>query len=90
MVVEGEFAEEFVGGGVDDADVAVDDEEQDMGLRSTTAARTPKPCSRPGSWRRPGRRRDCHRGPWRVGVIWGKLAGAVRLTSWVLGAGEVV
>jgi hypothetical protein len=33
---------------------------------------------------------DSHRGPWRVGVIWGKLAGAVRSTSWVLGAGEVV
>jgi transposase InsO family protein len=29
---------------------------------------------------------DSHRGPWRVGVIWGKLLGAVRSTSMGLGA----
>jgi hypothetical protein len=29
--VDGEFAEEFAGGGVDDADVAVGDEDDDVG-----------------------------------------------------------
>jgi hypothetical protein len=38
--VEGEFAEQFAGGGVDDADVQVVDEQDDMGpgVRADTGA----------------------------------------------------
>jgi hypothetical protein len=49
LVVEGKFAEEFAGGGIDDADVQIPDELQDRG------AGVARPM--PMWWRRPLTRR---------------------------------
>ena len=53
--VDGEFADEFVGGGVDDADVQVVDEHEDRGPGVVAADGCRRCGRRAGLWAGPGR-----------------------------------